>query len=380
LIIATFHALQSFHDPIWAIYGHRASEEWPGSNLSTVADVWKDMRTWRVIVLAAALATAGGALAGCGVGGPAAARAPSLAAAGSHSAAAEDSRSPVPAASTSAVSSPPASAAVIFLAASAPVPFTGDVVGLTAQALAGPGSPRWLRLASVTISFGDGAAGTASQACTGRHPAAAKGLTVDHAYSRAGVFTTRVTSATICGQAGQPNLAYVIQAVQVLPSAPAASASWPRCTRDEVQVSDSGAGAGLGHVGVLFTLHNTSAVGCRLFGYAGLGLLGPGGQPLPTTVNRAVSGTYLFPAVVPHWVALAPGGYASFDLEYADNPWGTLASEPYPQACPAASQTEVTLPNADGFSVVPANMAPCGGAVWTSPVIPGRAWLQFPAG
>ena len=334
------------------------------------------MNTWRVIILAAAVTTAGGALAGCGASGPAAAGSNSPAAAGSPSPA----RSPVPVASTSVVSSPPASAAVIDLAASAPVPFTGDVVRLTVQASAGPGSPRWLRLASVTVSFGDGAAGTASQACAGSHPApAAKGLTVGHAYARAGVFTTRVTSATICGQAGQPNLAGVIQAVQVLPSAPAASASWPRCTRDEVQVSDSGTGAGLGHVGVLFTLHNRSAVGCQLFGYAGLGLLGPGGRPLPTTVNRAVSGTYLFPAVVPHTVALAPGGYASFDLEYEDNPSGAQASEPYAQACPAASQTEVTLPNAYDFSVVPADMAPCGGAVWISPVIPGRAVLRFPA-
>jgi hypothetical protein len=330
------------------------------------------MNTWRAIILAAAMATAGGALAGCGVSGPAAAKPPSPAPG--------SSRSPVPVASTSAASGPPASADVISLSASAPVPFTGDVVGLTVQASATTGTPSWLRLASVTISFGDGTAGSARQACAGRHPApAAKGLTVDHAYSRTGVFTTRVTSATICGQAGQPNLAYVIQAVQVLPSAPAASASWPRCTRDEVQISDSGTGAGLGHVGVLFTLHNASAVSCRLFGYAGLGLLGPGGQPLPTTVNRAASGTYLFPAVVPHAVALAPGGYASFDLEYEDNPWGAQASEPYAQACPAASHTEVTLPNAYDFSVVPAAMAPCGGEVWISPVIPGRARLQFPA-
>jgi len=333
------------------------------------------MNIWRMIILAAALATAGGAVAGCGVSAPVGAGSPTPTPTSSEA----GSRSPAPAASASVVSSASASADVINLAASAPVPFTGDVVGLTVQASAGPGSPRWLRLASVTVSFGDGAAGTASQACAGSHPApAAKGLTVDHAYSRAGVFTTRVTSATICGQAGQPSLAYVIQGVQVLPSAPAATASWPRCTRNEVQISDNGTGAGLGHVGVLFTLHNTSGVGCRLFGYPGLGLLGPGGQPLPTTVNRAVSGTYLFPAVVPHAVALAPGGYASFDLEYEDNPSGAQASEPYAQACPAASRTEVTLPNAYDFSVVPADMAPCDGAVWVSPVIPARTWLKFP--
>jgi hypothetical protein len=339
------------------------------------------MSAWRVVILAAAMATAASTLGGCGVSGPAGAGSPTPTPASPSSPAPGGSRSPAPTASASVVSRPPASAAVIDLAVSAPVPFTGDVVGLTVQASAAPGSPRWLRLASVTVSFGDGTAGTASQACAGRHPApAARGLTVDHVYSRAGLFTTGVTSATICGQAGQPDLAYVGQGVQVLPSAPAASASWPRCTRGEVQISDSGTGAGLGHVGVLFTLHNTSAVSCRLFGYAGLGLLGPGGQPLPTTVNRAFSGTYLFPAVAPHAVALAPGGYASFDLEYEDNPWGAQASEPYAQACPSASQTEVTLPNAYDFSVVPADMAPCAGAVWISPVIPGRAWLRFPPG
>jgi hypothetical protein len=328
------------------------------------------MNTWRVIILTAAVATAGGALAGCGVSGPAG-QAGSVTPKPSSSQP-RGSRSPVPAASISTAGSPPASADVIDLEAGAPVPFTGDVVGFTAQASAGPGSTRWLRLASVTISFGDGAAGTASQACAGGHPApAAKGLTVGHAYTQAGVFTARVTSATVCGQAGQPSLASVTQPVQVLPSAPAASASWPRCTRGEVQVSSSGTGAALGHVGMLFILRNTSAVSCRLFGYAGMGLLGPGGRPLPTTVHRAFSGTYLFPAVVPHAVALTPGGYASYDLEYEDNPVGA-------QTCPAASQTEVTLPNAYDFSVIPVTMAPCGGAVWISPVIPGRARLQFP--
>jgi hypothetical protein len=48
------------------------------------------------------------------------------------------------------------------------------------------------------------------------------------------------------------------------------------------------------------------------------------------------------------------------------------ASEPYAKACPAASRVEVTLPGNRGFSVVPVAMAPCGGAVWISPLFPGR--------
>jgi hypothetical protein len=94
-----------------------------------------------------------------------------------------------------------------------------------------------------------------------------------------------------------------------------------------------------------------------------------------------VTGTYLFPPVAPHRVALRPGGYAAFELEYEDNPSGPQAGEPYSTACPAASQAEVVLPGAgadSAGSVVPASMAPCGGDVWVSPVIPGRKLITFP--
>jgi hypothetical protein len=74
-------------------------------------------------------------------------------------------------------------------------------------------------------------------------------------------------------------------------------------------------------------------------------------------------------------VALQPGALASFDLQYGDNPVGVQASEPYAQACPSAASAEVTLPNATGHSVVPVSMAPCGGQVLVSPVVPGSQWL-----
>ena len=317
------------------------------------------MIRWQTIILATLAAAA---LAGCGTSHPAAAGPPSPV--------------PQPAAASATAA---ATAAVIYLTTSEQVPFTGDVVTLRAQAAAGTGTSRWLRLASVTISFGDGSAGSAGQPCAGGHPApAARGLAVGHAYRRAGVLTARVTAARICGQAGRPDLSWVTSAMRVLPTAPPASASWPLCRRDEVRIAARGTGAGLGHVGVLFTLHNVSAVRCRLLGYAGLRLLGRRGEPLPTTVHRAVSGTYLFPPVAAHRVALRPGGYAAFELEYEDNPFGPQASEPYAKACPAASQAEVTLPGARGFGVVPVAMGPCSGDVWISPVIPGRTWIVFP--
>jgi len=329
------------------------------------------MNRWRTIILATLAAAA---LAGCGTSHPTAA--------GSPSPVPMPAPAPAPAATSAAAGATAAgatAAAVIYLTTSREVPFTGDVVRLTAQAAAGPGTARWLRLASVTISFGDGSAGSASQPCPGGRPGpAVRGLAVGHAYRRAGLFTAQVTSARVCGQAGRPDLAGVTSAMRVLPAGPPASASWPPCRRGEVRVTARGTGAGLGHVGVLFTLHNVSAAPCRLIGYAGLRLLGRGGEPLPTAVHRAVSGSYLFPPVAPRRVALRPGGYAAFELEYEDNPFGPQASEPYAKACPAASQAEVTLPGDRGVSVVAAAMAPCSGEVWISPVIPGRQWIVFP--
>ena len=325
------------------------------------------MNRWRTIILATLAAAA---MAGCGA---------------SHPTAAGPSPAPQPAAASTTAATAAAgttaatTAAVIYLTTSREVPFTGDVVTLRAQAAAGPGTSRWLRLASVRISFGDGSAGSASQPCSGGGPGqAARGLAVGHAYRRAGLFTAQVTSATICGRAGHPDLAGVTSAMRVLPTAPPASASWPLCRPGQVRVTARGTGAGLGHVGVLFTVHNVSAAHCRLLGYAGLRLLSRAGRRLPTTVHHATSGAYLFPPVAPHRVALRPGGYAAFELQYGDNPTGAQASEPYAKACPAATGVEVTLPGNRGFSVVSAAMAPCGGAVWISPLFPGRQWIVFP--
>jgi hypothetical protein len=332
------------------------------------------VKATQAIILAAVAAAA---LAGCGGSHPtpASGQAPG----GSHPPAPTTS---VAAAATPADATPTggsASAATLYLQSSEQVPFTGDVVTVTTQASAGPGSSRWLRLASVTISFGDGTSASVAQRCSGgRQAPAAKGLALRHAYRRAGLLTANVTSASICAKTGSPDLNGVSAAVRVLPAASAASASWPRCSAGDVQIGDHGTGAGLGHVGVLFTLHNVSAAGCNLLGYPGLKLLGTGGNALPTTVRDAVTGTYLFPAVAPHRVALRSGGYAAFELEYGDNPTGSQAGELYSTACPTASQAQVTLPGVSAGKVVAASMAPCGGDVWVSPVIPGRKLITAP--
>jgi hypothetical protein len=334
------------------------------------------MNSWRAVVLS--VACAGALVTGCGAAAPPAAGPASQAPAGS--------RSTVPAASAALAKKLGASAAAgaarvvaLSLESSDQVPFTGEVVAVTAQASPTTSPVRWLRLGSVTVSFGDGAAVSASQSCTGRHQApAVNGLAVRHVYRRAGRFTVQVTSARTCVRAGPVSTDAASVSMPVLPSAPPASAAWPRCTRGEVGISADGTGAGLGHVGVLFTLHNISDVRCRLLGYPGLRLAASSGGQLPTTVHDATAGTYLFPPVAPHLVALAPGDYAVFELEYEDNPFGAQASEPYATACPAAGRADVTLPGALAASAVTAAMAPCGGDVWISPVIPGRQWITFP--
>ncbi len=330
------------------------------------------MSRWRAIVTVAITSSALVlAAAGCGSFQPGASGPASSTASGQ------------PATSRSAGSSRAAGAgsnAVVSLQSSALVPFTGDTVSLTVQAAAGPGSQEWIRLATATVMLGDGTSATVTGRCAGTslaNPSA--GLVLRHTYQRAGVVSPHVTAATVCQEPGAvtaAGLAGASTSLRVLPAAPAASASWAQCSKAQIAVTATDTGAGLGHVGVLFSLRNTSSTDCRLYGYPGLQLLGGSGEALPTTVERAVSGAYLFPAVTPHWVALSPGAVGSFDLQYEDNPTGAAANEPYATACPTATQVEVTLPNAYDHAIVPATMAPCEGQVLVSPVLPGTQWLS----
>ncbi len=330
------------------------------------------MSRWPAIMMGAV--TAGTlALASCGSSQPGAASkhavTPSGPAASSASGSHPAATAPAPGAS---------SGAVVSLQSSAQAPFTGDAVMLRIQAAAGQPSPQWLRLATATVALGDGTTATVTGKCEGASlPPPSAGLLVRHVYRHSGVVSPSVTAATVCGRAAQTeaSLAGASLSLRVLPAAPAASASWPQCRQAELTVAATGEGAALGHVGVLFTLRNTSSVSCRLDGYPGLQLLDSTGRALPTTVVHAVSGAYLFPAVVPHSVALAPGAVGSFDLQYYASPVGAAANQPYATACPAATQVEVSMPNTAGHSVVSASMAPCEGQVVVSPIVPGAQWL-----
>jgi hypothetical protein len=160
------------------------------------------VNAWRAIILAAVAAVAAAALAGCGGSHPDATGTPGQATGGS--------RPPAPAASVAAAATPTAgtraggsaAAAALYLQTSEQVPFTGDVVTLKAQASAGAGVPRWLRLASVTISFGDGTSASVTQQCSGgRRAPAAKGLALGHSYRQAQHLRGGMPPARVSGPA-----------------------------------------------------------------------------------------------------------------------------------------------------------------------------------
>jgi hypothetical protein len=123
-------------------------------------------------------------------------------------------------------------------------------------------------------------------------------------------------------------------------------------------------GVAAGSVGQTIALRNTSPRSCTLYGYPGLVMLGPAGQPLPTHVERG-SSTTVRPEQ-PATVLLASGADASFALGFSD---GTG----FHGGCPASARLEVTAPNAYGAMTLSDRLdayGPCG-AITVSPVYPG---------
>lgn len=154
----------------------------------------------------------------------------------------------------------------------------------------------------------------------------------------------------------------------------ATAASWLRCEPGQLRARFIPLGAATGHVGAEVVVRNVSGSDCRLFGYPGLKMRDARGETVPTTVSRG--GSFLFPAVAPHLVGLAPGQKASFDLEYGDNPTGNPPPT-YQKACPAATALEITLPDDNTAVSARVTMAPCNGDVTVSPVVPGTAPIRF---
>jgi hypothetical protein len=147
-------------------------------------------------------------------------------------------------------------------------------------------------------------------------------------------------------------------------TAPAASTVPPgpgRCPTTGLSGSVTGSSGAAGTVEVTVGLKSVSAATCVLTGYPGLQLLGPGGSPYPTNVQR--KGSYPFTAMEPITVTLASGQSAYFNIGYSDVPAGGETS------CPTSTSLAVTPPDATDHLLVVAALAPCGGGTMVvSPV------------
>jgi hypothetical protein len=130
-------------------------------------------------------------------------------------------------------------------------------------------------------------------------------------------------------------------------------------------------------VGTQITIENVGSRRCTLDGYPDLLLIGQGGEFLPTQTTPATTGAYLFPAVVPHLVALEPGGFATFLIGYADTPFGPNADAPYDVACPPAKALRVTFPGTGQYGTALVPIAPCDGVMTVSPIVPGVNRFEF---
>jgi uncharacterized protein DUF4232 len=247
--------------------------------------------------------------------------------------------------------------------------FGGDQVALvvTSHTAGGPTIPF---ISSATVDFGDGTIGVTEGTCANR-------VEVAHAYPQAGDYKPRVTQVSVCDLNFAADVVGTVGRVHVFPAAPTATARWPVCSTFQLHLAAPWSGAGLGNAAIRITMQNVGTNGCTLKGYPDLILVGRNGALLPTHVHRATTGDYMFPAVVPHTVALSPGEAASFMIGYADNEFGPGVGQPYEVACPASIALRVILPDTRQFGTAKVAMGACEGVVNVSPIVPGAAGVQF---
>jgi hypothetical protein len=277
---------------------------------------------------------------------------------------------PAPAARRSA--SPTPAVAYAYVDADLEVVFTGDTASFRVGAEANGAN---LPLARAIVDFGDG---SPPDPVSGSCSVQRTNLKIHHVFAATGRHVATVTSAELCDPSTSLDvMAGQVARVLVLATASPATATWPTCTTFQLRMTGVDQGAGLGNVGVLFRLQNVSTAGCTLLGFPGLRLVSPSGALLPTDVHPAITGEYLFPAIRPHRVALAPRAYAAFDLGYVDNPFGPTASQPFDVACPTARAVRITIPQTTQYGTTVVPLGPCNGLLFVSPIFPGRDWISF---
>lgn len=265
------------------------------------------------------------------------------------------------------------SSSIVSAIAEPPVTFTADTVTTFAQVSSSTPVP----LVIVRADFGDGSGivtlpATACGVDSVQQPGVVNSPAVSHRYARPGQHTIRIWARLGC--AINQSVQYATTAVYAYPSAPPGAAGWQRCQPGQLSATFTPLGAATGNVSTQIVFRNVSAVPCHLYGFPGLQMLDAAGAALPTTVDWGAS--YLFPALNPHLVGLAPAQAASFDLGYGDNPTGN-PPPPYRQACPAAATLVIIPP--DDFTSLRARVAiaPCNGDLTVSPVVPGTTPIPF---
>jgi len=152
---------------------------------------------------------------------------------------------------------------------------------------------------------------------------------------------------------------------------PAASATSPPCTNDQLTTALGKQGVGLGHVGQVIVFHNVGTSGCTLYGYPGVAGLDAAGTQImqaSRTPSGYLGGLWNAPNGLPPIVPLAPGQAASALVEGVDNQVGSMP-------CVHLSGLLVTAPATTRSVDLPSASAVCDGLV-VHPVVPGTSGTE----
>jgi hypothetical protein len=155
------------------------------------------------------------------------------------------------------------------------------------------------------------------------------------------------------------------------PSVPAASATSPSCTNDQLTTALGEQGVGLGHAGQVVVFTNVSTSACTLYGYPGVAGLDAAGTQImqaSRTPSGYLGGLWNTPNGPPPTVILAPGQAASALVEGIDNQVGSMP-------CVRLSGLLVTAPNTTRSVDLPSDSPECDG-LEVHPVVPGASGTE----
>jgi hypothetical protein len=137
------------------------------------------------------------------------------------------------------------------------------------------------------------------------------------------------------------------------------------CSRAQLSARSYLGGGAAGHAGAVIVLNDRGGA-CVLRGYLRVRLLDGRRLPIGTLATRAVSTFITGETLRVHTVWLAPGGKASFEIDYTEEP---SVLGPGNRSCELISWLGIEL--AGGRLTVPVQITPCGGRFSESPVQAG---------